>query len=288
MDLSEVKTIGTGLIRPEGVMALDGGILYTADARGCCSRIDENGRTTFFGNVGGCPNGICIDTEGNCIIANIGSGQVQSLKPDGVHDVILTEAGGRKMPAPNFPYLDFKGRLWVSNSTDREDIDSALQDPLPDGCVVLIEKGQSRIVAEEIYFSNGLTLDKKEEYLYVAQTMKRDILRYKIGPDGSLGTAEVYGPTSLGDMGFPDGIAFDEAKNLWVTFPYWNAVGHITPNGDLVIALEDPKGKILRRPTNICFGGKGRKTAFIGSLGGTSIPYFHLTNPGMRLIHQRE
>ena len=287
LDISQVNTIGSGIMRPEGVMALDGNILYTADAGGRCARIDEAGNTTFFGDVDGAPNGICIDPEGNCIIANIGNGQVQSLSPDGTHKVLPTNIDGRKMPAPNFPYWDFQGRLWVSNSTENEDINSALQKPCPDGCVFVIENKKARIMAEGIYFSNGVTLDKKEEYLYVAETMKRDVLRYKIRPDGSVGSAEVYGPKSLGQMGFPDGIAFDDVGNLWVTFPMWNAVGFITPNGDLEMALEDPEKKVLKQPTNICFGGKDRKTAFLGSLEGTSIPYFEAPYPGMRLVHQK-
>jgi gluconolactonase len=286
IDISEVKTIGTGILRPEGVMAMDDGSLVTADARGQCARIDLAGNATFFGDVGGLPNGICIDTEGKCVIANIGNGQVQSLAPDGVHEVLLTEAEGRKMLAPNFPYLDFSGRLWVSNSTAHDDIQPALQKPVPDGCVVVLEKGKARIVADGICFANGLTLDKAEEYLYVAQTMKRNVLRYKITADASLGPAEVYGPKSLGDMGFPDGIAFDEAGNLWVTLPAWNAVGYISPHGGFEIVLEDPDRRVLHQPTNICFGGKDRKTAFLGSLEGTCIPHFQVPRPGMRLVHQ--
>jgi len=288
IDISKVKTIGRGIMRPEGVMVLDDGSLYTADGRGQCAKINPNGETSFFGDVGGVPNGICIDTKENCIIANIGNGEVQSLSPDGKHEVLLIEAEGKKMPAPNFPYIDFKGRLWVSNSTAREDLNSSLQNPLPDGCVVMIENGQARIMTEGIYFANGLTLDKKEEYLYVAETMQRHILRYKIADDGKLGEAEVYGPKLLGDLGYPDGIAFDEAGNLWITFPSWNAVGYITPNRDLELFLEDPERKVLNRPTNICFGWQNRQTAFLGSLEGTTIPYFEVPSSGMRLVHQKE
>ncbi|OGP89646.1 MAG: hypothetical protein A2031_09340 [Deltaproteobacteria bacterium RBG_19FT_COMBO_43_11] len=117
--------------------------------------------------------------------------------------------------------------------------------------------------------------------------MKRRVLRYPIHKNGSLGEKEVYGPAFLGRMGFPDGIAFDEAGNLWVAFPAQNAVGYINPKRELEIVLEDPEKKILQRPANICFGGAKRKTAFIGSLEGTNIPYFEVHNPGMRLIHQR-
>jgi gluconolactonase len=287
IDISDVKTIGSGIMRPEGVMALDDGSLYTADQRGRCAKINRDGGTTFFGDVGGLPNGICIDMNGNCIIANIGNGQVQSLSTDGRHEVLLTEVEGKKIPAPNFPFVDSKGRLWVSNSTEREQIQEALQKPAPDGCIVLIDEEKPRIVGDSIVFANGLTLDKREEYLYVAETSERDVLRFKIQGDGSLSDPEVYGPKPLAELGFPDGVAFDEEGNLWITFPAWNAVGYITPTGSLEMALEDPERKVLKRPTNICFGWEERRTAFIGSLEGTTIPYFEVPYPGMRLVHQK-
>jgi len=286
MDITQIKTVGQNLLRPEGVMALDDGRLYAADGRGCCACVETDGRTVFWGNVGGVPNGICVDREGNCIIANIGNGEVQSLSADGHHTVLMTEAEGRRMYSPNFPYLDFQGRLWVSNSTARPDVEDALRAPAPDGCLVCIAEGKARIVADGIYFANGVAVDSRETYVYVAETMKRRVVRYKIHPDGSLGPQEVYGPDVLGKLGFPDGIAFDEAENLWVTFPMWNAIGYITPQRTLVVVLEDPERRVLKRPANICFGGKERKTAFIGSLDGRNIPFFEVPYPGARLVHQ--
>ena len=285
MHISEISCIGSGILGPEGVMVLDDGSIITADARGRCARIHRDGKTTFFGSVGGVPNGICIDKGGNCIIANIGNGQVQSLNLDGQHHVILAEVDGRCLTSPNFPFMDSKERLWISNSTDRE-IGEAIQNPAPDGWIVLVEKGSGRIVAEEIYFPNGLAIDKDEEYLYVAETTRKDIVRFRIGKDGSLGNREVYGPEFLAPLGIPDGIAFDEAGNLWVTFPRANAIGYISPQGELRTFVKDPEGKILRRPSNICFGWEQRKTAFIGSLDGTTIPYFKVPYPGLKLVHQ--
>ncbi|MBW1710773.1 MAG: SMP-30/gluconolactonase/LRE family protein [Deltaproteobacteria bacterium] len=287
VELSQIKTIGRDIMRPEGVMALDNGDLYTADGHGRCSKINRDGETTFFGDVGGAPNGICIDGKGNCIIANIGNGQVQSLSPDGRHEVLLTHVENKRIPAPNFPFIDSRERLWVSNSSEQENLQEALQKPVPDGSIVLIADKKSKIVAEGICFANGITLDQDEEFFYVAETMLRRVLRYKIAEDGSLTGPEVYGPENLGRLGFPDGIAFDEAGNLWVTFPALNAVGYITPKGELELAIEDPERKILNRPTNICFGWENRKIAFLGSLDGTNIPYFEAPFPGMRLIHQK-
>jgi gluconolactonase len=285
--LEQVRSIGRGLLRPEGVMALDDGSLYAADGRGRCARIEKDGQTSFFGAVGGVPNGICIDHRGHCIIANIGNGEVQSLSPGGDHTVLMTEADGVRMPSPNFPFIDSRERLWVSNSTKRSDLDEALRTPAPDGCIVLIHNGTSSIAAEGIFFANGIALDPAEQFLYVAESMQRRILRFPMERDGSLGPREVYGPAILGPLGFPDGIAFDEAENLWVTFPAWNAIGCIRKSGALEIVLEDAKGRVLQRPSNICFGGEERRTAFIGSLDGWNIPCFEVPCPGMRLIHQR-
>jgi sugar lactone lactonase YvrE len=287
MDLKDVKTIGGGLVRPEGVMALDDGSIYTADGQGRCALIEADGHTTFFGNLGGLPNGICIDEDGNCIVANIGNGEVQSVASSGKHTVLMTEAEGKKMFTPNFPFLDFTGRLWVSNSTDNPDIDASLLSPVPDGCLVVITHDQApRIVANGIYFANGVAVDAEEKHVYVAETMQRRVLRYRIKQDNRLDGAEVYGPSFLGRMGFPDGIAFDEAGNLWIAFPMANAIGFINPEGKLDIFLEDPQGLVIHRPTNICFGGKDRRTAYIGSLGGTNVPFFEVPHPGMRLVHQ--
>ncbi|MFO7570366.1 MAG: SMP-30/gluconolactonase/LRE family protein [Smithellaceae bacterium] len=287
ISLNQVVTRGAGLLRPEGVMALDDGRLYAADARGCCACVDAKGETAFFGALGGLPNGICVDTEGHCIVANLGNGQVQSLSPEGRHTVLMTEADGKAMPTPNFPFLDFTGRLWVSNSTDNPDVDASLQAPIPDGCLVVITKGlPPKIVADGICFANGVAVDQREAYVYVAETMQRRVLRYRIHADNSVGRAEVYGPETLGRVGFPDGIAFDEAGHLWVTFPVANAVGFIDLQGRLEIYVEDPQGDVIKRPSNICFGGPDRKTAFIGSLGGSNIPCFEVPYPGMRLVHQ--
>ncbi|MBI5063224.1 MAG: SMP-30/gluconolactonase/LRE family protein [Desulfatitalea sp.] len=286
MDIGKVKTIGSGLIRPEGVMALDDGTLIAADARGGCNHIQPDGRIAFFGDLGGAPNGICIDTDGNVIVANIGNGQVQSLGRDGRHTVLMTHADSRRMVAPNFPLLDAKGRLWVTNSTENEDINAVLMRPTPDGSVVCIANGRPRIVADGIYFANGVALNSDATFLYVAQTMRSNILRFEIRKDGSLGPAEIFGPATLTHQGYPDGIAFDIAGNLWITFPQRNAVGYLTATGELCMYLEDPQRQVLQRPANICFGGSERRTAYIGSLDGSNIPYFEVPHAGLALVHQ--
>ena len=120
LSLSDITQFSHDLHRPEGAMATRDGIVWAADERGGCARIMPDGEHALVGDLGGMPNGICIDTNGDIIVANIGNGQVQRLHPDGSHEVLATHADGRALKAPNFPYVDSKGRIWVSHSTDAE------------------------------------------------------------------------------------------------------------------------------------------------------------------------
>lgn len=287
ISIEDVRTIGAELIRPKGVVATDEGVVYATDARGCCSRTIPSDTTSYFGTLGGTPNGICLDKEGNCIIANVSNGQVQLLFRDGHNEVLLAESQDECIYSPNCPFLDLHERLWVSCSVDYPYIDPSSRPPVTLGCLILIEKDQQpRIAAEGVLLINGVALDEKEEFVYVAETIMRRILRFPVNEDNTLGAKEVYGPEVLGPKYFPDGIAFDEAGNLWMTFPAANAIGFIDPDGKLEMFLEDPEGLVLSGPADICFGGKDRKTAFIGSVGCTNIPFFEVPYAGVRLIHQ--
>ena len=98
-----------------------------------------------------------------------------------------------------------------------------------------------------------------------------------------LSDGQQYGP----DLGTaPDGIAFDEAGNLWVTLPMPNTIGVITPDLTWEPIVEDPDATVMRLPTNICFGGPDRRTAYVGNLIGPSLPTFRVAAPGMALVHQ--
>jgi sugar lactone lactonase YvrE len=286
IELSSFESIGRDLQRPEGVMVAKDGTVFCSHGYGHITRIAPDGSQENIGQVGGEPNGICLEKNGDIVIANIGNGEVQLLKQDGTHGVITDNMEGRPCPTPNFPHIDSRGRLWVSNSTNLRRHYDATRNPIPDGSLFTVENGHSRIVAEGILFANGVTLDAEEEYVYVAETMGRCCLRYPIHEDGSVGRPEQYGP-DFGEFGYPDGIAFDAAGNLWVTLVMMNALGVITPDKEFFIAVHDKEGAIMKRPTNITFGGPDLKTAYLGSLAGANIPTFEAPEPGLPLIHQK-
>jgi sugar lactone lactonase YvrE len=284
--LNQLEKFGRDLVRPEGVMALKDGTVWTSHGEGHCTRIASDGSQRVVGELGGEPNGICIDRDGSVIIANIGNGKVQRLFDDGRSELITDSMDGRPMPTPNFPHVDSLGRLWVTNSTTLRRHFDATRHPVPDGTLCRVENGKTRVLAEGIQFANGCTLDADEKFVYVAETMDQRVVRYPINDDGTVGRPENYGP-QFGPDGHPDGIAFDAEGNLWVTLVVMNALGIITPKREFHVVVQDTEGKLLRRPTNITFGGPGLRTAYIGSLRGPYICTFRAPNPGLPLIHQR-
>src|SRR5258705_10942817 len=97
--LTEIDRIGTDLQRCEGVMCARDGTVWAADGRGGCTWISADGaREGRVGDVGGEPNGICLDREGRVVIANL-HGDVQRLDPSTRRPEVRARPAGRP-PAP--------------------------------------------------------------------------------------------------------------------------------------------------------------------------------------------
>lgn len=310
LDLSDLTYTGHDLVRPESILAQPDGTLWTSDGRGGITRINPDGSQQFYGGLGGEPNGLAMADDGTIYVANIGTGTIQRLYPDGHVEEFLTEVDGVKVSSANYIYLDSQNRLWMAFSTREPHWWPAAARPRPDGYIVLLDEKGPRIVADGIYFTNEVRLDAEERYAYVAETMKSRIIRYRVQPDGSLTDQEVFGPNGLGVGAFVDGFTFDADGNIWVTTVLRNGVGIITPDGDYHVVFEDANeellksfeekeasgtaqptdmlmtaGQTLQLITSVTFGGPDLRTVYIGSLGMNSLPTFQSPVPGQPLRH---
>src|SRR5579884_2897786 len=106
LELSELSYTGQDLVRPESILAKPDGTLWVSDGRGGVTRIDPNGDQHFFDGLGGEPNGLAMMDDGTLIIANIGTGTIQKLYPDGRTEEFLTELDGVKLSSANYVFLD--------------------------------------------------------------------------------------------------------------------------------------------------------------------------------------
>jgi gluconolactonase len=269
LDLSELTYTGHDLVRPESIIAKPGGTLWVSDGRGGVTRIDPNGEQQFFGGPGGEPNGLAMMDDGTIIVANIGTGSIQKLHPDGRTEEFLTEVDGVKLTSANYVFIDSKNRIWMGFSTRESHWWPAAAHPRPDGYIVLLDEKGARIVGDGIYFTNEIRLDAKEEFLYVAETMKSRILRFRVQPDGSLSDKEVYGTDGLGLGAFVDGFTFDADGNIWVTLVLRNGIGIITADGDYHVVFEEANEPLLATFEEKIASGTGQPADMAATAGQT-------------------
>jgi gluconolactonase len=267
----------------------------------------DGGNELLYGSL---PNGLAFDVEGNLLIANIGTDRVELLTRSGNTRILLDQINGMPMGKVNFIVRDSKGRLWITVSTRLNPWSEAICSNHADGYVVLLDEKGPRIVADGLAFTNEARLDEREEFLYVAETTGKRVSRFRIDSDGSLGPRETYGPSHLG-AGLVDGITFDSYGNLWCAMIFADRLVAIDPDGELLTLMDDGDsgatanfeaafakgepvpmelmeacaGTVAPLLTSVTFGAPDLKTVYLGSLKGTSIPYFTSPVAGLPPVH---
>jgi gluconolactonase len=80
--------------------------------------------------------------------------------------------------------------------------------------------------------------------------------------------------------GGPDGMAFDEAGNLYVAYYGGSRVVIFAPDSSLTGEILVPGANV----TNIAFGGSDRQTAVITDVATASVYVSQVETPGLRLF----
>jgi len=256
------------------------------------------------------PNGLAFAPNGDFLISNFGTDALEIMTRDGETRTLYDSIDGKPIGKVNFVLRDSKNRIWLTISTRIKNWMQAIRPDIADGYIALVDEQGLRVVADGFKFTNEIRLDAQEEFIYIVETTGRHISRMRVNPDGSLKDREIFGPSDLGPAGTPDGIAFDSYGNLWGTVVFGERLFAITPEGDLRILFDDGnpaaiaefdrnffagtiepkhmaacKSSIAPWMASITFGGPDLKTVYIGTLMGTTIPYFHSPVAGLPMVH---
>jgi len=257
---------------------------------------------------GSLPNGLALMENGDIMIANWGTDSVELMTAGGTLRTLYTQIDGRPIGKANFVMRDSKGRVWLTVTTRSVPWTDSINTGVLDGYIALMDDQGIRIVAEGFGGTNEIRFDASEEWLYVVESNARRISRLRVNADGSLYDREIYGPSQL--EGFPDGFAFDAHGNLWITLIMSDKLIALTPDGEVLTLLDDgnpdatarlnrhfadrtltpeimqaAKGTLAPWMASLTFGGPDLRTVYLGSLMGTTIPYFRSPVPGLPLIH---
>ncbi len=303
ISIDDLEFVGSGLTRPECVLAVRSGHLCVADFRGGVSILHPDGQIEpiLAQNVDFVPktNGLCLLDDGSFLITHLGDedGGVYHLYRDGRLEPFLLEIDGAPLPPTNYVHRDEKGRIWVTVSTRVIPRADAYRRDVADGFIVLLDEKGARIVADGLGYTNECLVHPNGHWLYVNETFSKRLSRFDIAEDGSLSNKATVAEFAIGS--FPDGLTFDAEGGIWVTSIVSNRVIHISPDGKKTVIMEDHdpdhvawadaafeqgamgrphldkvSGRCLENISSLAFGGPDLKTVYLGCLLGDRIASF--------------
>ncbi|MCL4768219.1 MAG: SMP-30/gluconolactonase/LRE family protein [Hyphomicrobiaceae bacterium] len=319
LELDDVEVIGSGLHRPECVLATASGDLYTSDWRGgVAHRRPDGSERLYVGRTmdlaeGPRPNGIALEPDGSFLFANLGSdaGGAWRIDRKGQIRPVLVELDGAPLPPANFVTRDAAGRLWLTISTRLKPRALDYRRGASSGFIVVMDHKGARTVADGLGFTNECLVDPTGQWLYVNETYGRRFSRFPLRPNGDLGPKEVV--TELGPGQYPDGFAFDAEGHAWTTSVISNQLIRISlADGESSVLLEDSdaghvawveaayqadklgrehmekmQSEKLRNISSIAFGGPDLRTAYLGCLLGDHIYRVRMPVAGVPPVHWR-
>jgi gluconolactonase len=256
-----------GLDHPEGIAFHKDGSLWAGGEAGQIYRMDLQGHVTKVADTGGFILGLAFSPGCEWLaICDLGKKCVWRLDPSTYQLSLFAEgAQGHRFNIPNYAVFDRQGNLYVSESgAFRQEIGKVLKFK-PNGVGEVWHPGP-------LNFANGMALSPDEQSLFVVTSFLPGVERISILEDGSAGPIEVYCtlPKTV-----PDGIAFDNEGNLYVSCYTPNTIFKVTPSRNVVEFVHDWDAHTLTNPTNLAFGGADGRTMFAANLGRwhiTSIP----------------
>ncbi|MFI5717587.1 SMP-30/gluconolactonase/LRE family protein [Nocardia sp. NPDC051750] len=112
----------------------------------------------------------------------------------------------------------------------------------PDGCV--------QVVLDGLTIPNGPAFSPDGATMYLADSARGVILRYRVGKDGGIdGPAEVF--TTVDDAS-PDGMTVDADGNVWSALWGGHRLHRYSPDGELIDVVPVPAAQ----PTSIAFSAR--------------------------------
>lgn len=166
-------------------------------------------------NTGGRPFGIEVDPrDGSLVVCDAFRGLLR-LTDDGHVSELARAVGGRPIVFCNNAVIATDGTVFFTDSSDRYTIHTWKRDLLerrPNGRLLAYDPTSRRVevVADRLYFPNGIALTPDESALIVAETSTHRLLRVPLGAT----------PIELADLpAYPDNVAAVGDGTYWVALP---------------------------------------------------------------------
>ncbi len=251
-----MERIAHGYRLVEGpVYSPDYGLLFSDVLGGGVYAVDDAGHVrTIFEHRRGIGGMAIHETDGLIV-----SGRNVSYKPfDGGSTQTVLDADP---DAGNVGYNDLStdaaGRIYVGSLGSSPVFDDD-REPAPGALHLIDLDGSSRIVASDIWLTNGLGFSPDGRRLYHADSGVQTVWFYDVEANGNLSAKSPFAKT---DRGSPDGLAVAEDGSVWVAVAGAGIVAVFDSDGTARASLTVP----LPMVTNGCFGGSELRHLYIAT-----------------------
>ncbi|MFN2326431.1 MAG: SMP-30/gluconolactonase/LRE family protein [Gemmatimonadales bacterium] len=243
-DAAMVFPADRSLVRPEDGVALADGRLIVTDQVNGLRLVLPDGSSQPFGtmiaagyrhappaNPGGA-NGISLEPGGtHAIVADIFGGAIYRVDvTSGATEKVYQHTYGI-----NAAIRDSRGTIWFTQSARNTPEEgegrmwAAVDIPAAEGAVLRLEMdgdrpaGAAQVVADSLFFANGIALDEANGDLYIAEIVAGRVWRFRVDPaTGALGERSLFA-----DSVAADNLELDQDGNLWIASPL---------SGELILA----------------------------------------------------
>ncbi|WP_421828841.1 SMP-30/gluconolactonase/LRE family protein [Larkinella sp.] len=250
----------------EGPAVDKSGTVYAVNfgKQGTIGQVTPTGDASVFielpeGSIG---NGIRFNKKGDMFIADYPK-----------HNILKVAAGTKnlsvfahepRMNQPNDIAIDGKDRLYASDPSWKNNTGNLWRIDT-DGKVTLLE--------ENMGTTNGVEVSPDDKHLYVNESNQRKVWVYDLSADGKISNKRLL--IEFPDFGM-DGMRCDADGNLYLTRFGKGTIAKVAPSGKVTQEIQ----LVGKRPTNICFGGKDGRTAYVTLQDQGNLESFRVDKPG--------
>lgn len=269
-----IQLIKTGFEGAEGPVGMpDGSVLFTETRAARVTRIDPDGNISTFVEHSNEANGLGFDAQGRLFAVQRAANnqKVGILYPPDKVAVLADSYNGKPFNRLNDLVIDKKGGVYFSDSIGENT-----------GLYYIPPGGKATRIFNETTNPNGMQLSPDEKILYVNWEDGEYLLAFDIKPDGTLGPRRNFAKyesvkvpghkdTRIAEGNGADGLAIDSEGRVYTCTN--RGVEVFSPQGQhlgTIRVVWGEKELALRKPANLAFAGRDKKTLYVFGAGGSA------------------